>query len=313
MLTTVVTILPVFLIVAAGYGAARLGLLGPDAPQSLNRFVVWIALPCLMFDIVATTDWAKLWHTGFVLVSLSGSFAVFGIGLVIGRMRGLSLGDMAVDGLNACYSNTAYIGLPLLLLVLGPESRPPVVIAATLTLMSLFAAGVILIELGRGGGRGIGSALTSALFGVLRNPVLISPLLGLGWWLGGLPLPGPVETFVSLLGVAASPAALVAIGLFLAQRPLLKAVSNRFVIALTVVKLIVHPAITALLAWHIFLLPPRIAVTAIAIAALPTGTGPFMIAEFYARDGKVTSGTILLSTLLSVLSIAAILAWLGPA
>jgi predicted permease len=87
--------------------------------------------------------------------------------------------------------------------------------------------------------------------------------------------------------------------------------ANRFVGALTVLKLIVHPAITAVLAWYVFVLPPQIATIAIALAALPTGTGPFMITEFYARDGKVTAGTILATTLASVITLAAILSLLG--
>lgn len=312
MFATTVTILPIFLIIAAGYMLARSGVLGGGAAQALNRFVIWLALPCLMFDIVATTDWTHLWHGGFVTVSLLGSFVVFVIGLLIGRTRGLALQDMAVDGLNTSYANTAYIGLPLLTLVLGPDIRPFVVIAATLTLMATFAAAVVIVELGRSHGHSVGHALWRAALGLLRNPILLASLAGVLWWFGGLRLPQPVETFVSLMGNAASPTALVAIGLFLAERPLIQAVSNRFVLMLSAVKLIVHPAATAVLAWHVFALPPRIALVAIAVAAMPTGTGPFMIAEFYARDGKVTSGTILLTTVLSVFSIAAILSLLAP-
>ncbi|WP_070156697.1 AEC family transporter [Sphingobium phenoxybenzoativorans] len=310
MLATIITILPVFLIIAAGYGAAKLGVIGDGASRALNRYVIWLALPCLMFEVVATTDWRHLWDPGFVTVSITGSLAVFLLGLVVGRMRGLSLQDMAVDGLNASYSNSAYIGFPLLLLVLGPESRPFVAIAATLTLVVLFASGVILIELARSHGHGIGRALLFALIGVMKNPVLVSPLLGLFWWLGGIPLPHPAESFFTMLGGSASPAALAAIGMFLAERPILESMTNRFSLALTTIKLAIHPAVTAWLAWHVFMLPPRVAVTAIALAALPTGTGPFMIAEFYARDGKVTAGTVMISTMLSVLTLAAILSLL---
>lgn len=311
MLATVVTILPVFLIIAAGYGAGKIGILGEGASRALNRFVIWLALPCLMFDVVATTDWVRLWDPRFVAVSVVGSLTVFALGMVLGRLRGLGLADLAVDGLNASYSNSAYIGFPLLLLVLGPECRPYVAIAATLTLVALFATGVILIELGRSHGHGLGRALIHAAVGIVKNPVLVAPILGLFWWMGGVPLPRPAESFVAMLGGAASPTALAAIGLFLAERPVVESVTNRFVLGLSLAKLVVHPALTAFLAWHVFPLPPRVAITAIALAALPTGTGPFMIAEFYARDGKVTAGTILMSTLASVLTLAAILSLLG--
>lgn len=311
MLSTALIILPVFLIVLAGYAGGKAGLLGEAASRELNRFVVWLALPCLMFDVVATTDWQAVWHPGFVAASLGGSLAVFLCGLLVGKARGLDLADMSVDGLNASYSNSAYIGLPLMFLLFGAQSRPFVVIAATLTLISLFAISVILIELAQH--RGHKGHVVAAKVGksVLRNPIVMSPLAGLAWWLTGSSLPQPVDTFVSLLGGAASPAALVAIGLFLAARPLGEAAANPFVLMLTAIKLAVHPAVTAVLVFYLLELPHDIAVMAIMIAALPTGTGPFMVAEFYARDGKVTSGTILLSTSLSVLTITAVLTWLG--
>lgn len=313
MLSTAFIILPVFLIVFAGFLARKTGVLGETASREINRFVVWIALPCLMFDVVATTNWHAVWHPGFVAASVGGSFGVFALGLIAGKMRGLNLADMGVDGLNASYSNAAYIGLPLLSLLFGPESRPFVMIAATLTLMSLFATAVLLIELAQHRGQRGHVMAANVIRSMLRNPIVIAPLLGLLWWLTGLSLPQPIDTFVSLLGTAASPAALVAIGLFLADRPIKALATNRFALILTAIKLLVHPALTALLAFYILHLPQDIAVFAIVIAALPTGTGPFMVSDFYARDGKVTSGTILVSTSLSVLTITAVLTLLGHA
>lgn len=311
MLSTALIILPVFLIVLAGYCSGKAGLLGAAASRELNRFVVWLALPCLMFDVVATADWHAIWHPGFVIASLGGSLAVFICGLIVGKARGLNLADMSVDGLNACYSNSAYIGLPLMFLLFGAQSRPFVIIAATLTLITLFALSVILIELAQHSGHKGHVVAAKVAKSVLRNPIVMSPLAGLGWWLTGIALPQPVDSFVSLLGGAASPAALVAIGLFLAASPLREAATNPFVLTLTAIKLVVHPALTALLVFHVLDLPHDMAVMAIVIAALPTGTGPFMVAEFYARDGKVTSGTILLSTSLSVLTITVLLNALG--
>src|SRR3546814_20952698 len=117
----------------------------------------------------------------------------------------------------------------------------------------------------------------------------MSPLAGLGWWLTGIPLPQPAQTFVSLLGGAASPAALVAIGLFLAAHPLRQAATNSFVLALTAAQLAVHPALPALLAIYVLPLPRDFSAMAIMMAALPTGTGPLMLAEFSDRDCRVKS------------------------
>ena len=237
MLGTFFSILPVFAIILIGYLAARTGLVPASVNRDLNRFVVWIALPALMFHIVATTDWHNLWDTQFVIASLAGSLLTYALGMGIGRLRGLSLADMGVDGLNASYSNAAYIGLPLFLLAMGPRAMPYVIIGATLTLMVQFACAVITIELGHHRHMGIGHALGKAATGVIRNPVIAGPTLGLLWWLTGWHLPDPVEQCTRMLGAAASPTALVAIGLFLAERPLMEAVSNRFVLMLTSAKL----------------------------------------------------------------------------
>lgn len=310
MIGTFLSIFPVFAMIFVGFAAARAGVVPASANRDLNRFVSWIALPALMFSVVATTDWHRLWDGKFALASLLGSLAVFVAGMVVGRLRGLPVADVAVDGLNASYANAAYIGLPLFLLTLGPRSTPYVIVAATLTLMVLFACAVVLIEFGHHRGRGLAHAFAQAGLGVIRNPVILGPIAGFLWWCTGLPLPGAIDQLTRMLGAAASPTALVAIGLFLAERPLMQALANRYVLMLSAVKLLLHPLLTMLLVWPVLGLSPFTATLAIAIAALPTGTGPFMVAGFYARDGKVTSGTILLSTLLSVLSLTVILSFL---
>ncbi|MCH4150598.1 MAG: AEC family transporter [Sphingobium sp.] len=308
MLSTLATIAPVFLMIAAGYFARKLDIMPEGSGALLTRVVTWIALPALMFHIIATTDWSALWNTRFVIANLASAVIIFMAGMGIGRLRGLPIADIAVDGLNASYSNVAYVGLPLFLLALGPTSTPYVIIAATVMLMLLFTAAVVAIELGHHRDQGIGHALGKALTGVVKNPVLASSAIGFAWWLTGWTLPDVPERFTQLLGAASSPTALVAIGLFMAERPLGEAMSNRFVLMLTCAKLILHPLITAVIAYGILGLSGLPAIMAVVIAALPTGTGPFMVAGFYARDGKVTSGTILATTLLSVITLSVLLA-----
>lgn len=307
MLSILFTIAPVFLMIVAGYAARKLDIMQEGSGVILTRFVTWIALPALMFHIITTTDWRSLWNGNFVLVSLLGGAIAFALGMAIGRLRGLPIADIAVDGLNASYSNAAYVGLPLFMLALGPLSAPYVIISATLMLLMLFAAAVVAIELGHHRDQGVAHALGKAVTGVLRNPVLVVSLAGAGWWLTGWKLPVVAEQFTHFLGASASPTALVAIGLFLAEHTLADALGNRFVLMLTMVKLVAHPFIAAFIAYSLLGMSGLPATMAVAIAALPTGTGPFMVAGFYARDGKVTSGTILVTTLLSILTLSIIL------
>jgi predicted permease len=120
-----------------------------------------------------------------------------------------------------------------------------------------------------------------------------------------------VTTFLHLTGAAASPCALVSLGLFLAAKHRGSHAQRPVAIGLSAVKLIVQPAITALCAYGLFRLPAVPAATAVLLAALPTGTGPFMIAEFYKREAVVTSATILMTTVGSALSVTACLVLLG--
>lgn len=309
MFGTLLTIFPVFLIIIAGYSAGRLGLVPTESAQAISKMVIWVPLPALMFRIVATTDWHAIWDGDFAISSLLGSCILFAAGLAIGRWRGLNTVDMAVDGLNASYSNAAYLGLPMLAMAVGPQTSPYVLFAATATLASLFCIAVVLAEMasGHGDGHGPRHAVLQALSSIIRNPLLVSPMLGLLWWATGWKLPQVADRFLEMVGNAASPTALIGIGLLLAQRSLWQAMANRFVLALSFLKLVIHPLVTAVIALPILHMPRALALTAILIAAMPVGTGPFMMTGLYARDGAVTSGTILVSTVMSVFTITAIL------
>ncbi len=141
----------------------------------------------------------------------------------------------------------------------------------------------------------------------MRNPLLIAPALGALVPLLGATVPLPVESFLKLLGGSAAPFALVALGLFLA-RP--RTTETRPVAAtalLVGLKLLVHPLLAYGLA-RAFGLPPLLLHTAVLMAALPTGTGPFMLAEFYRREAAVTSNVVLVSTIVSIVTVSGYLA-----
>jgi hypothetical protein len=123
----------------------------------------------------------------------------------------------------------------------------------------------------------------------------------------GLPMPAPLANFTKLLGGAATPCALIALGLFLAER---KFDFQPAVIARLVgLKLLIQPAVVGVLAFGAVTLPPVWAKTALLMSALPTGTGPFILSRLYAREGASISGTILVSTALSFATVSGLLLW----
>lgn len=308
MIATFIVVLPIFALIFAGWATSKIGVLGPHATSELNRFVVYLALPALLFDIMANTKPSQLWQPGFIAVFALSSFAVFLLPFLI-RLRGkLHLADAALDGLNASYPNTGYMGFPLTMMAFGASALVPTTIATIFTVCVIFALTIVLIEVSQHSQQNPLAVFRKVGGSLIRNPLLISPALGALVSFTGIGIAEPVQKFLTLLGAAASPCALVALGLFLAQSKRISKESIKITGFLVSLKLIIHPLIAWLLAVYIFDLSPQLTHTAVLIAALPTGTGPFMLAEFYRRDAAVTSNVILVSTVISVLTVSAYLA-----
>lgn len=314
MLSTLTTVIPIFALIFAGWLVRRMHVLGPHATSELNRFVVYLALPALLFDVIAHTEWASVWLPGFILTFGLASAAIFALTLIWRRMR-QPLADAALDGLNAGYANTGFMGFPLALVVLGKEALPLTTITLILTVCAVFALAILAMEIGMQEERHPLRLVGKVARSLATNPLLVAPFLGALVPLFGLTIPAPAETFLKLLGGAASPCALVALGLFLAEpRERQRGAAGGHagvVTVLVALKLLAQPLLTWVLAEWVFDLTAFQVRTAVMLAALPTGTGPFMLAEYYRRDGRITSDVILYSTILSVLTVSGYLAFSG--
>ena len=302
-------VLPIFSLIFAGWLVRRIGVLGPNATSELNRFVVYLALPALLFDIIAHARWADVWQPGFIVAFGASAVLCFGLTVAI-RLRGpRHLADAAIDGLNAGYSNTGFMGFPLALVAFGPKALAPTLIASIIVVCVIFAAAIVLIEVSLEAETDRARLLAKVARTLSRNPLLVGPFLGALFPITGLGIPAPVDTFLKLLSGAASPCALVALGLFLAAE---RAGAERHVGATTLlvaIKLVMQPVVAWVLASFVFHLSPLLTHAAVLLAALPTGTGPFMLAEFYDREADVTCKVVLVSTIFSVLTVSAYLAF----
>lgn len=310
MLSTLQILIPIFGLILAGFVIRRRGIAGPAACTELNRFVVWLALPALLFKLMAHASWTQLYQPAFVGAFGLASAAVFVLTLAWRLRAGRQLVDASMDAIAASYANTAYIGFPLILALFGDAGVVPTTIATLLVVSVLFAIAVALIEVGLQTERAPHKAGLKVLRGMARNPLIVAPAAGALVALSGLRLPDAADTFLHMLGAAATPCALVCLGLFLAEKQP-AAQSPRASFALTAGKLVLQPALTWWLAARIFVLPAPLAQMAVLLAALPTGTGPFMLAEFYRREAFITARTILLSTVGSLLSLTLLLRWMA--
>lgn len=307
-----VIILPIFALIFAGWLSRKVGVLGSHATAELNHFVVYLALPSLLFDIVANAQWRDIWHPMFVATFGASTAIVFVITLTMQLNRSRHLADAAIDGLNSSYANTAFIGFPLTFAVFGQTALALTLIATILTVCILLAVALILVEIGLETERHPRKMTVKIAKNLIYNPILIAPLLGATLLALEVKVPVPLETFVKTLGSAASPCALVTVGLFLAEKQP-QAIDTKWSTCLIVAfKLVLHPTVTWIIASQILHLETNLTHIATLLAALPTGTGPFVIAKLYQREANLTSEVILTSTVTSLITITTYLFYITP-
>lgn len=298
-------VFPVFALILIGYLCGRTGKLGDSAAIELNRFVVWLALPAQLFNFASSSSWQTLWQPGFIAAFFLSCLAVFILVLVTSWVRNRDLAAASFLGLSASYSNTGYMGIPLCVLALGQDGLAPAIIS-TFIVFVMFAIATVLIEVGIQSHKKSHEIALSVLRSLCANPLLIAPVAGLVWSSTDLVLYDPLAQVISFLAAAATPCALVSIGLFLMQKE--SAVPQQ-AWSISFAKLIIQPLIAWLIAGPLLGLPDLWVSSVVILAALPTGTGPFMLAQYYNADGRMISRVVLLSTLGSLLTLSLFLWW----
>lgn len=293
-------VFPVFALILIGYVCGKTGKLGESASIELNRFVVWLALPAQLFNFASSSSWQTLWQLGFIAAFFLSCLAVFILILTVSWLRNRDLAAASFSGLSASYSNTGYMGIPLCVLALGQDGLAPAIIA-TFIVFVMFAISTVLIEIGILAHKKSHEIVWSVLKSLCTNPLLIAPVVGLLWSSTDLALYEPLAQVIGFLAAAATPCALVSIGLFLIKK---ESSGPRQAWGISFAKLIIQPLVAWLIAGPILDLPELWVSAAVILAALPTGTGPFMLAQYYNADGKVISRVVLLTTMGSLLTLS---------
>jgi malonate transporter and related proteins len=299
--------LPVFAIILAGWLAGRLRILGDAASEALNRFVYYFALPPVVFLGLARRPMAEILNWPFIAAFLGAMLAVYLLAWAIGWILHREKPEvLSLQALNASFSNTGYMGIPLFLAAFGEAGLPPVILATVIMSSVMVGIAVVVLEFLRSSGQGIGRALADVGRALIRNPLVMAAALGALASLLRLPIPMPVVNFGNLLGAASGPCALFAIGLFLAGRPL--RADLREIGWIVSLKLLLQPALTWWVAFRLLPLDPFWASSAVILAALPTGSLTFVVASQYRVHVERTSAVILVSTLVSVATLSGIFA-----
>ena len=297
--------LPVFLLIFIGYAVGRTGKLGINASTELNRFVVWLALPAQLFNFAANSGWQTLWQPAFITAFFLSCLIVFILVLLVSWVRHRDLAAASFDGLSASYSNTGYMGIPLCALALGQDGLAPAIIS-TFIVFVMFALATVLIEIGILSHKKSHEIVWSVMKSLCTNPLLIAPVAGLLWASSELTLYDPLAQVIAFLAHAATPCALVSIGLFLLQKSTAAPVQAW---GISLAKLLLQPCIAWVIAGPILDLPTLWVNAIVILSALPTGTGPFMLAQYYKADGSVISRVVLITTMSSLITLSLFLWW----
>ncbi|MDR5652139.1 AEC family transporter [Ruixingdingia sedimenti] len=306
MLPILLKTLPFFALIGVGYWAGRSRFFGAEATAALTRFVFYFALSALLFRFAAKLSLAEIFDARFAAAYLAGGLAVYALTFAVALARRIGVEQAAMESQCAVSGNTGFLGLPMLAVLLGPASVGPMLMVLTID-MAVFASAITLIMTAARGGRMRAGAMVRELaMGLLRNPMIVSMVLGLAWGASGAALPGPVDEFMAMLGSAATPGALFAIGASLAARS-----AERLQVALwlSFAKLVLHPAAVALAALAVFRVDPYAAGVMISAAALPVAGNTYMLAAHYGVAPQRVSAAILISTAVSIVTVTAVIAW----
>ncbi|SHI72533.1 hypothetical protein SAMN04488012_102390 [Palleronia salina] len=295
--------IPFFALIGLGYGAGLRGMFDARAAAALTAFVFYFALSALLFRFTAGLDLGDVLNGRFMLAYLGGTLAVYLLATLVSLWRGRGMAESAVEAQCAVIGNVGFLGIPMLGQLLGDGAVGPILQVLVVDLIVFGSLIVILITWSRGEGSAA-SILRKVVLGVLQNPMIVSIALGLLWSGLSLPIPGPADRFLEILGAAATPGALFAIGLSLAGKS-----AERLSVAawLSFCKLVLHPLAVAVAAFLLLGVEPFAAGVMVAAAALPVAGNVFIMAQSYAVAPQRASAAILVSTVVSVATVTFVL------
>ncbi|MEO0654611.1 MAG: AEC family transporter [Pseudomonadota bacterium] len=299
--------LPFFALIGLGYWAGYTGFFSEEATAYLTKFVFYFALSAMLFRFSANLSLADVLDWDFVLAYLAATLAVYILATLVALLRSRGVEEAAVEAQCSVIGNVGFLGVPMLVLLLGEAAIGPVLLVLAVDLIVFGSLIVILITGSRDGRMSLGVLRTVGL-GLLKNPMIVSITTGLIWSAFALPIPKPVNEFLSILGAAATPGALFAIGASLASKS-----AERVSVAvwLSLCKLVLHPAAVAVAALILFPVEPYAAGVMIAAAALPVAGNVFILAQHYGVAPQRVSATILISTVASVVTVSGVVAWVS--
>jgi predicted permease len=311
---------PFFALVLCGYLAARRQMLPFEAIPGLNGFVLFFALPCMLFRFGANTPIAQLLDAGAFFMYLFCALVMVAFLMAVTLSKRIGWNDAAFGALVGAFPNTGFMGVPLLVALLGSAAAGPAIVTIVIDMVITTSLCIALSRLDGAGEQGVGQAAKNALLGMVKNPLPWAILLGTVFSAFQIELPGPVEKTVALLGEAASPVALFTIGAVLARSQKIAhheqhgPLTWKDYVPVALIKLFLHPLLVLVVGLAFISMGVPIDAFAlkvmVLVAALPSASNVAMLAERFGADNGRITRIILVSTAAAFLTFSGAVALL---
>lgn len=299
---------PFFGLILLGFAIGRYKRLPEEGLAWLQYFLIFIALPCLFYRLIADKPLSELSNWGFVVATTLSTYCAFALSFSVGlKYTGGDMPQSVMQGVAGSYSNIGYMGPPLILAALGPQASAPVVLIFVFDNILLFSLIPFLMAIAGVGKRSLLATAADVAWKVVTHPFNIATVAGVAAAYAQLQLPTAIDKMTLWLSQAAAPCALFLLGVTVALRPL-KAMPGE-VPLLVIIKLLLHPLLVWVLLSALGNFPDNWIFAAVIMAALPPALNIFVISTQYKVGVERASACILVGTIVSMVTLTGFL-WL---
>lgn len=294
-------LLPVFLVIGAGYVATLLGYFKEVHVDGLMKFTQGFAIPCLLFLAIAHLDLNASFDPRLLASFYLAAGLCFVAGLVGARLIfNREWEDCVAIGFCCLFSNSVLLGLPITERAFGPDNLTGNYAIIAFHSPFCYGVGITVMEVVRNRGSGGARMARSVLSAMFRNALILGIVLGFAVNLSGLGIPAVADEALGLITRAALPGALFALGGVLVKyKPEGDLRAIGFVCC---VSLILHPSLVWLFGTATAL-PQDLFRSGVLTAAMAPGFNAYIFANIYGRAKRVAASSVLIGTGLSMLTV----------
>ncbi|MBX2883582.1 MAG: AEC family transporter [Granulosicoccus sp.] len=302
MIQIVSLVLPLFGLIALGYIAGRLRRLPIEGLAWLNFFVLYIALPALFFRLLAETPMHEFANIRFLVTTTLSSLLIFALCFLIAyRLRRADIRAAAIQGFVGAYGNIGYLGPPLAIAAFGAEAAAPVALIFCLDNAMHFTLAPTLMAISEKNRQPAGKVIGGIAKSIFTHPFILATIAGIVAASLQYTPPSAIASLLDNVSTAAAPCALFAMGITAALRPVKRIPLE--LVYLIPIKLVLFPLALYFGLSAIPDLNPTWLHAAVLMAALPTATNVFIMAQQYHIWEERASSAIVISTLLSIITV----------